>query len=187
MGYKKLIIIAIFLIAHVMLFSRTYCEAKTLNEVKREIRNDLCPNGKVKMQRVVNKDSKFSWKKPNETVLLFPAQQNFPDPGLATMMDNQKTKDYACDLLRLIPPSARTRKFLELYKDAILAAKGTEKQVTTPIVYQAFKAFEGCCIPLDMGKTAVPETYEALSSLITDPNKYEEPPAADLLSAPAAD
>ena len=55
------------------------------------------------------------------------------------------------------------------------------------MVYQAFKAFEGCCTPLDMGKTAVPETYEALSSLITDPSKYEEPPAADLLPAPAAE
>ena len=184
MGYKKIIIIAIFLIVHVMLFSSTYCEAKTLDDVKGEIKNDLCPNGKVKMQRVVKKDSKFSWKKPNESVLLFPAQQNFPDPGLATMMDNQKTKDYACDLLRLIPPIARTKKFLDLYKDAILAAKGTANQVTTPMVYQAFKAFEGCCTPLDMGKTTVPETYEALSSLITDPSKYEEPPAADLLPAP---
>ena len=180
MGYKKIIIIAIFLIVHVMLFSSTYCEAKTLNDVKGEIRNDLCPNGKVKMQRVVKKDSKFSWKKPNETVLLFPEQQNFPDPGLATMMDNQKTKDYACDLLRLIPPIARTKKFLDLYKDAILAAKGTTNQVTTPMVYQAFKEFEGCCLPLPMGKTEIPSNYAGLQTLITDPKKHEAPQIEDL-------
>ena len=180
MGYKKIVIIVIFLIAPVLLFTSTYSEANSLDVVKVQIKNNLCPSGKVKMQRVVKKNSKFSWKKPNETVLLFPAQQNFPDPGLAAIMDNKNTKDYACDLLRLIPPIVRTERFLDLYKDAILAAKGPEPKVTTPMVYQAFKAFEGCCLPLDMGKTEIPETYQDLSSLITDPKKHEEPPVADL-------
>ena len=36
----------------------------------------------------------------------------------------KNTKDYACDLLRLIPPVARTKDFLKLYQEAILTVKG---------------------------------------------------------------
>jgi hypothetical protein len=40
-------------------------------------------------------------------------------------------------------------------------------------------------MPLDMmGKREIPGTYAELQSLITDPDKFEEPPAADLLPAP---
>jgi hypothetical protein len=179
MGYKKIIIIAIFLIAHLMIFSSTYCEARTLEEIKK----DMCPAGKVKMINIVKNNSKFSWMKPNETVLVFPIQDNFPDSELQAIMEPE-AKNYARDSLRLIPPTARTKKFLRLYKEAIYVVRGAESKVTTPMVVEAFKSFRGCCIPLDMGKTEIPDTYQGLSYLINDSSKNEKPPAEDLSTAP---
>ena len=132
------------------------------------------------MKKILKDKAKFRWMKPNDKVLVFPEQKGFPEPELADIMYDQNTKDYACDLLRLIPPVARTKDFLKLYQEAILTVKGSATKVTTPMVYQAFKAFEGCCLPLPMGKTEIPSNYFDLHSLITDPKKHEAPQIEDL-------
>jgi hypothetical protein len=181
MGYKKIALIAVFLIVPVLFFTSTYCEARPLKQIK----DAACPGGKVKMQKIVTPTSKFIWKNPNKTVLLFPDQKNFPKPPLKAIMDPEALK-YAQESLRLIPPIARTNNFIKLYEEAIETVKENHgsSTVTTPMVAYAFSIFKDCCLPLDMmGKTEIPGTYPELHALITDPDKFEEPPAADLLPA----
>ena len=113
-----------------MLFSSTYCAAMTIVELKEKIKQDLCPSGNVTMRKIVKDTSKFNWKHPKETVLLFPALtaaelSKFPSPTLKNNMNAESIK-YAQDSLRLIPPFVRKKnKFLDLYETAITTVKET--------------------------------------------------------------
>ena len=183
MGYKKIALIAVLLIAPVLLFSSTYCEARSLDEIKK----DACPHGKVKMKMILKDGAKFSWQDPKNKVLVFPVyESNFPDSALAEYMDHEAIQ-YAQYSLGLIPPIARTQQFLNLYNEAIRTVQGKpETTVTTEMVVQAFLAFKDCCIPLDnmTGKTEIPNTFAKLASLMTDPQKCEKPPIEDLRLPP---
>jgi hypothetical protein len=179
MGFKKIALIALLLIAPVMLFSSSHSEARTLKEIK----DAACPPGTVAMKKIVKDTSTFVWKNPNKTVLLFPEQKNFPKPPLKAIMDPEALQ-YAQNSLRLIPPLFRTSNFIKLYEEAIEVVKTNQgaTKVTTPMVAYAFSIFKDCMPPnMMMGKREIPGTYAELHSLITDPDKYEEPPPDDLL------